>query len=378
MRLFERLWTHYFKRSYRIIRDGGFRVFAERAATVLWGAVFSRTYGRWVSLYDTLDRSARQSVEADIMNITAPPIISIIIPISADDLLAANETIRSVQKQLYPRWELCLAVDRSASGPVSKSIRALAEQDGRIRIVDVEVPSTWADTANAALKLASGDFIGLMTRGDALAEHALYWVAKELIAYPETDLIFSDEDKIDRVANRFEPWFKPDWNPALMLSCNAFGRLGVFRRRLLERVGGFRREFDGAEEHELVLRCARVSQSHRIRHISRILYHRSAETGGRRPAVDNCEAGRRAIAEHLAAPEYFGRSISWPRRLRDRLPYPVAASAREHRDRNDGATGPPCAVPDVAVCENELRQLGRDPPGTRARSAIASTRRLFE
>ena len=241
MRLFERLWTHYFPRSYRVIRDDGFRAFARRATTVLWETLFSRTYGRWVSLYDTLSRSARQSLEADIMRMAAQPIISIIMLISADDALAANETIRSVQRQLYPRWELCLAVEHSVSEPLSKSIRALAEQDSRIRIVNVEEASTWADAANAALDLASGDFIGLMTRGDALAEHALYWVAKELTAYPETDLIFSDEDKIDRMANRFDPWFKPDWNPALVLSCNAFGRLGVFRRRMLERVGGFRR-----------------------------------------------------------------------------------------------------------------------------------------
>ena len=234
------------------------------------------------------------------MRLAAKPIISIISLISADDALAANETIRSVQRQLYPRWELCLAVERSVSEPQSKSIRALAQQDDRIRIVDVEASSTWADTANAALKLASGDFIGLMTRGDALAEHALYWAAKELIAFPETDLIFSDEDKIDGMANRFDPWFKSDWNPALMLSRNAFGRLGIFRRRMVESVGGFRPEFEGAEEYELVLRCSRVSQSHRIRHISRILYHRSADAESRRPAADNYEAGRRAIVEHLA------------------------------------------------------------------------------
>lgn len=299
MRLFERLWTHYFPRSYRVIRDDGFRAFAGMATGALW-EIFFRTYERWISRYDTLNRRARQSLEADIMRLAAKPIISIIMLISADDALAANETIRSVQRQLYPRWELCLAVERSVSEPLSKSLRALAQQDDRIRVVDVEEPSTWADTANSALKLASGDFIGLMTQGDALAEHALYWVAKELIAYPETDLIFSDEDKIDGMANRFDPWFKPDWNPALMLSCNAFGRLGIFRRRMLENVGGFRPEFEGAEEYELVLRCSRVSQSHRIRHISRILYHRSADAGSRGTAADNYEAGRRAIAEHLA------------------------------------------------------------------------------
>lgn len=300
MRRFDRMWTHYFPRAYQVIRGDGFWTFARRASNVLREIVFSKTYESWIARYDTLNPRLRQSLEADIARLTAGLMISIIMPISDDDALAVDETIRSVQRQLYPRWELCLAVERSVPEPLSKSLRALAQQDGRIRIVDVEDHSKWADTANAALKLASGDFIGLVDPGDALAEHALYWVVKELIAYPETDLIFSDEDKIDRLANHSDPWFKPDWNPALMLSCNAFGRLGIFRRSMLERVGGFRPEFEGAEEHELVLRCTWVSESHRIRHISRILYHRSADAGSRRAAVDNYETGRRAIAEHLA------------------------------------------------------------------------------
>ncbi len=219
--------------------------------------------------------------------------------ISDDDALAVDETIRSVQRQLYPRWELCLAVERSVSEPLSKSLRGLAQQDGRIRTVDVKDLSTWADRANAALKLASGDFVALVD--PVMLFRACALLGRERThAYPETDLIFSDEDKIDRLANPSDPWFKPDWNPALMLSCNAFGRLGIFRRSMLERVGGFRPEFEGAEEHELVLRCARVSQIHRIRHIPRVLYHRSADAGSRRAAVDNFETGRRAIAEHLA------------------------------------------------------------------------------
>ena len=164
MRYFKRLWTHYFPRSNRAIRDDGFWAFAVMAASALWEMRF-RTYERWISRYDTLKSSARQSLEADIMRLAAKPIISIISLISADDALAANETIRSVQRQLYPRWELCLAVERSVSEPLSKSLRALAQQDDRIRIVDVEASSTWADTANAALKLASGDFVGLIDPG---------------------------------------------------------------------------------------------------------------------------------------------------------------------------------------------------------------------
>ena len=285
------------------IRSFGMMAFSRWSRKVqiaLRGVVSSEPYGRWIARYDTLDRTARQSVEANTANLPSRPIISIIMPVSGDDEKWLAGTLRSVRTQLYPHWDLCLAVGHSVPESLSALLHALAGQDSRIRIVQVEDPATWAGKVNAALKLASGDFVALVDPGDALSEHALYWVAKELVAFPDADLIFSDEDKMESEATRSDPWFKPDWNPALMLSRNAFGRLGIFRRSLLERVGGFHTGFEGAEEYELVLRCARASEPHRIRHIARVLYHRRGIAKNERANIDGWEAGRRAIAEHLA------------------------------------------------------------------------------
>ena len=199
----------------------------------------SESYGRWIARYDTLDRTTRQSIEADIARLPLRPMISIIMPISRDDEKWLGWTVRSVRTQLYPHWELCLAVGRSIPESLSTLLRALARQDSRIRVVQAEDPTIWGKKVNAALKLAAGDFVALVDPGDALSEHALYWVAKELVAFPDTDLVFSDEDKIESEATRSDPWFKPDWNPALMLSCNAFGRLGIFRRRCLSASADF-------------------------------------------------------------------------------------------------------------------------------------------
>ena len=301
MTLFQRPWLHYLRRSFQILQDEGLAVFARTIIKALVEIAFPHTYPRWIRHFDTLDRRARQSLEADIARLSRTPLMSVLMPISAENAQRAERAIRSVQAQLYPRWELCLAIERSVMQPLSETLRTLARQDERIRLAEVDAAAAWADKVNAALKLATGDFVAVLDPGDTLAEHALYWVAKELIAHPETDLIFSDEDKIGPKATRVEPWFKSDWNPALMLTCNAFGRLGVYRRDLLARAGGFRPGFEGAEEHELVLRCARVSQGDRIRHIPRILYHRGAD-GGRKPAnIDDREAGRHAVAEDLAA-----------------------------------------------------------------------------
>ena len=300
MKLFGRSLICDLQRAYQIARRDGVLALVIIVARLLHKHTF-RTYRRWIALYDTLDRTTRQRIEMDIARLPAAPMISVIVLLSGDDTKYLDATVRALLAQLYPHWELCLAVDRSAAQPLLCAMQTPAQQDGRIRIADVEDASAWADKANAALKLAAGDFVALADPGDALSEQALYWVAKELAAYPEADLLYSDEDKISRKAGRFDAWFKPDWNPALMLSCNAFGRLGIFRRSMLERLAGFHAGFEGAEEYELVLRCARASELHRIRHIARILYHRRADAGSARTAIDNGEAGRRAIAEHLTA-----------------------------------------------------------------------------
>ena len=128
-------------------------------------------------------------------------------------------------------------------------------------------------------------------------------MAKEIVEHPEVDLIYSDEDKIDESGRRFEPYFKSDWNPALMLSQNAFSHLGVYRRSLVEKVGGFRAGFEGSQDHDLVLRCALATSPERIRHIPQVLYHWRAvgsSTAAKRGAKPYAwDAGRHAIEEHL-------------------------------------------------------------------------------
>jgi GT2 family glycosyltransferase len=212
--------------------------------------------------------------------------------------------IRSVQAQLYPNWELCISDDASTLGGAQDMLLDFTRRDPRIRTFLRTSNGNISVNSNSALSLASGEFVALMDSDDALPQHALYWVAKEIIEHPDVDLIYSDEDKIDEKGKRFDPYFKPDWNPALMLSQNTFGRLGVYRRSLVETVGGFRSGFEGSQDHDLVLRCARETSPQRIRHISRILYHWRAtgsSTAAKRGAKpDAWQAGRRAIEEHVA------------------------------------------------------------------------------
>ena len=297
MRIFELPWGQILRRSCDVIRGGGILAFIRTVERNL--KTILRPYRRWIALYDTLDQTSRQHIESVIVRLPSHPVISIIVPISADDGKWLDGTIRSVQRQLYTYWELCFALDSSVPEAVSANLKSLVGEDNRICFVNIDSASaTWADKCNVALKHASGEYITPIDSGDLLAEHALYWVAKEVVAHRDVDLIFSDEDKIRGKVTRFDPWFKSDWNPTLMLSCNAVGRLGVYRRNLVEQVGGFRSGFESAEEYDLVLRCASRSDANRIRHIPCILYHRCNRAKSQ--WADSRQAGCRAVAEYLA------------------------------------------------------------------------------
>jgi glycosyltransferase involved in cell wall biosynthesis len=116
-----------------------------------------------------------------------------------------------------------------------------AARDALIRIVISRPGSLWSDARNAALELVRGEFLALLDSGDELASHALYFVAEELNAYPDADIVYSDEDRVDEAGNRLGPFFKPDWSPDLLTS-QYVSRLAAYRTGLVRRAGGFREE----------------------------------------------------------------------------------------------------------------------------------------
>jgi GT2 family glycosyltransferase len=144
---------------------------------------------------------------------------------------------------------------------------------------------------------------------DELAEHALAYVAQEILRCPDADLIYSDEDRIDLEGQRHPAFFKPDWNPALIRSQNYVGSLTVFRRMLVQELGGVRVQYEGVHEHDLVLRCSELSDSRRIRHIPRVLYHRRLSTHDWKNRNDCLSSSRgvRVIEDHLARLGIKGR-----------------------------------------------------------------------
>jgi GT2 family glycosyltransferase len=176
-----------------------------------------------------------------------------------------------------------------------------AASDPRIHVKQLSENRGIAGASSEALAMATGEFIGLLDHDDELTPDALWEVASWLNRIPELDLLYSDEDKLTADGVRVEPFFKPDWSPDLLLSMNYITHFTVFRRSLLEGVGGFRSGYEGAQDYDVLLRV--TEKTNRIAHVPKILYHwRMADTSAASSATAKpfaSESGRRAVEDAL-------------------------------------------------------------------------------
>jgi glycosyltransferase involved in cell wall biosynthesis len=258
-------------------------------------------YADWIRDHDTLRAEDVAAIRAHIA-VLPTRLISVAMPVYDTDADLLREAIESVRQQFYPHWELCIADDAS----ILPQVRAVLEEfadDRRVRITWRSVNGHISAATNSALALARGEFVALMDHDDVLSPQALYEVAAALYAHPETDLVYTDEDRIDEKGQRFAPYFKPDWNRDLLLGQNYLNHLSVFRRSLIERVGGMREGFEGSQDHDLVLRITELTKPARIHHIPAVLYHwrQTANAASfSEAALARCiAAARKAVAEHL-------------------------------------------------------------------------------
>lgn len=230
-------------------------------------------YQKWLQLHDPLDKQTRQRIQQRIESWENPPLMSIILPTYNTAEKWLRKAIHSVQQQLYPHWELCIADDASTHSHVKKILQHYQKQDSRIKVVFRQTNGHISLASNSALELVSGAYVALLDHDDELTPHALYWVVEEILAHPQAQLIYSDEDKINEQGERFGAYFKCDWNPDLFLSHNLITHLAVYKTDLLQTIQGFRQGFEGAQDYDLALRAIAHLKSEEIRHIPRVLYH---------------------------------------------------------------------------------------------------------
>ena len=227
-------------------------------------------YWHWLHLrrLEGLDRSP---AAGDGPLPTVGPLLSIVVPVFRPSLWYFRECVLSVVNQSYQRWELCLCDDGSDDPDLTQAIREFADADPRIKALALEENGGISRATNEALQAATGEFIVLLDHDDVLDEDALAEVAATLTTGDDIDVIYSDEDKLDELDRPFMPHFKPDWDPDLLLAYPYLGHITVIRRELLQRIGGFRSEFDGSQDYDVMLRA--TEQARRVVHIPRVLYH---------------------------------------------------------------------------------------------------------
>jgi GT2 family glycosyltransferase len=201
-------------------------------------------------------------------------------------------TIASVREQIYPHWELQVVAAPAVTEELERGMYARGNSDPRIRITGAVPPGL--DGVNAVLKQCSGEFFALLHPGDRLSELALFFIA-DALACGDVDLAYCDEDRLRDGRGSFDPFFKPQWDPELILGRDYFNGLGIYRRRLAIECGGFQSTLEDAGAWDLLLRCVERVPMQRIRHIPRVLCHRA---GG--VANPNTEASVAAVGRHLA------------------------------------------------------------------------------
>ena len=225
------------------------------------------------------------------------PKISIVVPMYNTEKLFFKELIDSLKNQTYKNWELCLADGSEVPNELLKDYM----DDGRIKYSFLNSNLGISENTNAAIKMATGDYIGFLDHDDILSQDALFEVVRAINENKNADFIYSDEDKIDENNERFEPYFKPDFSPETLECNNYITHFVVVKKDLLNEVGCLDSAFNGAQDFDFVLRA--TSKAKNVVHISKILYHwrvhrqSTAEVADAKPYA--FEAGIKVVEKYL-------------------------------------------------------------------------------
>ncbi|MEA2048174.1 MAG: glycosyltransferase family 2 protein [Campylobacterota bacterium] len=231
------------------------------------------------------------------------PLISIITPTYNTDKMYLTQMIESVLAQKYANWELCIADDASTSLETLAVLKKYELYDSRIKIIYREKNGHISEASNSAMSLAIGEYVVFLGHDDLLSKNALYSMVKRLNKKPYLKLIYSDEDKIDKDNNRYDPHFKSGWNPDMFFSQNYIAHLTLIKKYIVDQVGGFRVGYEGSQDYDLFLRCYQIIDDSEIGHIEQILYHWRAIQGSTALSANEkrytTSAGVRALQDYF-------------------------------------------------------------------------------
>ena len=268
-------------------------------ASLISHAQVETDYHRWmVQQKPTLDDLQRQRA-ADF---TFRPLMSFIVPVYNPPPHALRDTLEAVFAQSYHKWELCLVNGDSSNHRILRVLNEFSRRDARVRLRHLTSNLGISGNSNAALEMATGDFIVLLDHDDTIEPDLLYQVVEALNTHPETDFVYFDQDMVSADGKFYEwPLFKPAWSPELLLT-SPYPAHAVIRRELATQVGGFDPAMDGTQDWDLFLRLA--EHCSKVLHVPRVLYHWRQVPSS---AASSIEAKPYAYARQLMAVEQHMR-----------------------------------------------------------------------
>lgn len=298
-------WTRLFKKLSPYTIQKGFRYLKHYGPKEFWIRLHERfepeevPYGPWYEAYIPTEEMLEKQKKK---HFAYEPKISIVVPLYCTPGPFLCEMLDSVLAQTYGNWELCAANGSPEDREVQRIMEEYAARDARIRFQNLTGNLGIAENTNAAFAMAEGEFIGLMDHDDLLAPNALWEVVQALNQEPEADAVYTDEDKVTTdLKEHFQPHLKPDFNPDLLCSNNYICHFFLVRRSVVEEAGGFRREYDGAQDYDFIFRC--VEKARKVAHVPEILYHwrthKASTADNPASKMYAFEAGKRAIEAHL-------------------------------------------------------------------------------
>lgn len=322
-------WTRIFKKlsPYTILK--GLRYLKHYGPKEFWIRLHERfepeevPYGPWYEAYipdeETLEKQRKKKFKD-------APLISVAVPAYRTPKVFLCQMIDSLKAQTYGNWELCIANGSPDDREMGQVIAKYASEDSRIRVMDLKENLGIAENTNQAIAMARGEFIGLMDHDDLLAPNALYEVVAAINREPLADAVYTDEDKVTTdLDEHFQPHLKPDFNLDLLRSNNYICHFFVVRRSIVEKIGSFRREFDGAQDYDFIFRC--VEASKKVLHVPEILYHwrthKASTADNPASKMYAFDAGKRAIEAHLQRTGTKGTVSHTPDLGFYRVQYPV-------------------------------------------------------
>lgn len=284
--------------AWDFLRENGLHALVKKSVHKLQGIDNDYDYAEWYELTKPTEEELAKQRET---HFDYEPKLSIVIPTYKTPERYLREMLDSILNQTYSNFEICIA-DGSPSGEsVERILKKYAQKDKRVRYVILGENKKISGNTNAALEMATGDFIILADHDDTLPPHALFECVKAINEDPEYDVLYSDEDKLDMDGGSlFDPHFKPDFNPDLLCSVNYICHLFVVNHDLVDAVGGLREEFDGAQDYDFIFRCTEAAR--KIHHIPKVLYHWRCHQGSTASNPQSklyaFDAGARAIMAH--------------------------------------------------------------------------------